>query len=590
MRLWPSFIATLLPALILLACAQGTAPREGSFPTPQELDQLRQESPSESPFPVDVLDVPSWELEEPLVDRLGATPRAPATVWDGFFAEAVARREGLVLATEEMHCVAREIGRFHVTHRRRPASGLLRFIAARCGVPAAAVSFGNVQGSVPRSFSEDRLFEQWRSTLREVTESQLVGGPRFVGIWFGRQEDYAVAIVAAVEREVRVDPIATILGEDRRFVLRGEALVPVDRMRVLINRGRHRVVECAPNPEVALPSFEFECEAAQRDPTAWVAVSLLPPGRVLARSVLEILLRAPGERADVYRRPPQIASLPVADPERLPEEMTALVNRLRREAEFVPLRVAPEQSRVASELAPHFFSALFGQTKQEFLDLVLLGMMAGWQVDGIIQRSQVSFTWVSASNDVGRLLAEALDHPMSRETLMDPRCEKIAIGALAGESDSSLPALTALIASYAMFSEASHAKMQAEIFERFTRARAERGLGPPDRLSELDAIVIDAANRVESGEDRKRALSWLIDESVDVLQRAVNGWVFEVTDLDQLEFPEDFLTRRRLGLAIGVSHHRPEGEPWGRYVVMLVVAEPEHRTAAGRPKDGLAPL
>lgn len=494
MRRWLFLIATLLPALILVACVQSAVPREGSFPTPQELDQLRRAAPSESPFPVEVLDVPSWELEEPLAERIGATPKAPATVWDGFLAEAVARREGLALATEEMHCVAREVGRFHLAHRRQPTSGLLRFIAARCGVPTAAVSFGQVVGSAPGSFSEDRLFQQWRSTLREVTESQLVGGPRFVGIWFGRQEDYAVAIVAA------------------------------------------------------------------------------------------------GERADAYRRPPEIASLPVVDPVRLPEEMTALVNRLRREAEFVPLQLAPEQSRVASELAPHFFSALFGQTKEEFLDLVLLGMMAGWQVDGVIQRSQVSSTWVSASNDVGRLLAEALEHPMSRGTLMDPRCEKIAIGALVEESDSSLPALTALIATYAMFSEASDARMHAEIFQRFTRARAERGLGPPNRLPELDAIVVDAAHRVESGEDRKRALSWLIDESVEVLQRAVNGWIFEVTDLDQLEFPEDFLVRRRLGLAIGVSHCQPEGEPWGRYVVMLVAAEPEHRTAAGRPKDGLAPL
>jgi hypothetical protein len=50
------------------------------------------------------------------------------------------------------------------------------------------------------------------------------------------------------------------------------------------------------------------------------------------------------------------------------------------------------------------------------------------------------------------------------------------------------------------------------------------------------------------------------------------------------------LTRRRLGLAISVSYHQPEGEPWGRYVVMLVAAEPEHRIAAGQPRDGLAPL
>jgi hypothetical protein len=419
-----------------------------------------------------------------------------------------------------------------------------------------------------------------------VIENQLVGGPHFLGIWFGRQDGYAVATVASAKREVRVDPLATTLAEDRRFLLRGEALVPVGQIRALINRGRHRAVECVLNPEVTLPRFEFECEAAPRDSTTWVAVSLVPPGRLIGWSVLDILLRAPGERADLYQHPPQIASVPVTDLSRLPEEMTALVNHVRREAEFPPLQVVPEQSRAASELAPHFFSALFQGADRQLLDLVLLGMMAGWQVDGIVQRGHVSPVWVSESNDVGRLLAEALEHPSSRETLMDPNCQKIAIGALSPESASGGPPLAALIGTYAMFSEASHAKMQAEIRERFIRARAEHGLGPPDRLSDLDRLVMNAASRVEGGEKPKRALSRLLRESVNVLHRPVNGWFLEVSDLAELEFPKDFLTRRRLGLAIGVSYHQPPGEPWGRYVVMLVAAEPEGRIAA-RGREGM---
>jgi hypothetical protein len=463
-------------------------------------------------------------------------------------------------------------------------------VSARCGVPSAEVGFGHVEGPAPESLSEDRIFDEWRRTLSETIEGQLAGGPRFVGVWFGREDGYAVAVVASGKRDVRVDPLATILGEDRRLVLSGEALVPVGELRAVINQGRHRAAECASNPAVALPRFEFDCDAAPGDSTTWVAVLLVPPGRLLGRSVLEILLRAPGERADVYRHPPQIASVAVTDLARLPEEMTDLVNRVRREAEFAPLKLVPEQSRMASELAPHFFSALFRETNEPLLDLVLLGMMAGWQVDGIVQRGQVSAAWVSESNDVGRLLAEALDHPLSRETLMDPECEKIAIGALAGEPSGSDSALAALIATYEIFSEASHAKMQALLFERFTRARAERGLGPPDRLPELEGLVMGAASRIESGEEPKRVLDRLIRESVDVLRRPVNGWFFEVTDLDDLEFPEDFLNRGRLRLAIGVSYHQPEREPWGRYVVMLVAAEPEYRTAKGRPKGGSAHL
>jgi hypothetical protein len=63
-----------------------------------------------------------------------------------------------------------------------------------------------------------------------------------------------------------------------------------------------------------------------------------------------------------------------------------------------------------------------------------------------------------------------------------------------------------------------------------------------------------------------------------VLARPVVGWIAEVSDLDDLEFPEDFLNRPALGVAVGVSYRKPEGEPWGRYIVMMVAAEPRsHR-------------
>jgi len=30
-----------------------------------------------------------------------------------------------------------------------------------------------------------------------------------------------------------------------------------------------------------------------------------------------------------------------------------------------------------------------------------------------------------------------------------------------------------------------------------------------------------------------------------------------------------------MGIAVAVSHRRPKGDAWGRFVVMLVIADPE---------------
>jgi hypothetical protein len=77
---------------------------------------------------------------------------------------------------------------------------------------------------------------------------------------------------------------------------------------------------------------------------------------------------------------------------------------------------------------------------------------------------------------------------------------------------------------------------------------------------------------------RTDALEELLQSSVDVLQRPVNGWIAEVSKLEDLEFPDDFLNRSSVEIAVGVSYHKPDDEPWGRYVVMLVAAgAPTHR-------------
>ncbi len=74
-------------------------------------------------------------------------------------------------------------------------------------------------------------------------------------------------------------------------------------------------------------------------------------------------------------------------------------------------------------------------------------------------------------------------------------------------------------------------------------------------------------------------MSALLHRSADALRRPVAGWLAEVRDIDELEFPQQYLDDPSLSVAVAVSQRQLEGEPWGRYVVLVVVAGPDGRGA-----------
>jgi hypothetical protein len=207
---------------------------------------------------------------------------------------------------------------------------------------------------------------------------------------------------------------------------------------------------------------------------------------------------------------------------------------------------------------------------------VALGMMAGWEVQDIVQEGRFASMWLVESRDVASLLSDALEHPGARMALLEPDASRIAIGSIAGEEGES--AYVAAIAStYQLFSEKEHRANAALVVDELTRARAARDRSAPQTLDAVVPLAVAAAARVQAGGVPQEVLGDLIQDSVDTLERSVTGWVAETQDLAAIRFPDDFLDRRDLEVAIAVSVHRPEGEAWGRYVVLMVAAEPQRR-------------
>jgi hypothetical protein len=544
------------------------------FPSPEALVELGEAPVPADLFDRDVKDVDGWRLAGPFPERLEAVPYRETGPWAALVDEAAQRRPGLVVPTQAMYCVARELGRFFLATNGQPSEGLRRFLLARCNATEARVLTGYVDGPVSPGRSDARIFAQWGAVVRESLESRLAGGPRTVGIWYGRLGERAVVMQAFGVREVRVHALSPVPTPAGRIEIRGEFLLPTEQARALVNRGRFGVAPCDRAPVAHAAGFGFVCQVDPRDPSAMIAVSVTRPERLLWTTVLHVLARPEGRLEDTWRAPSYGEPHPLLDPAATDEDFVELLNAARRQAGLAPVELDLEQSAMARELAPPFFASIFGRSPEVNAEMVILGMLAGWSVDGIVQSGHFAASWVMRSNDLQRLLAAALEEPEGRETLLAAGIDRVAIGPLIETADGH-ESMAAIFGSYALFSEEDHAASVDAVMEKLRSERAARGLGPPEGLGQVTPLCHAAASRVASGELSRDVMRDLLGETVDVLGRPATGWIAEVRDLDELSFPEEYLTRPSLGLALAISHREEPGEPWGRWVVMVVVADTE---------------
>lgn len=567
----------LLGAAVPEPPGAGNAPPPGSpFPSPQRLDDLKQTPLPERLFAQDVATVEEWTLTGPFPDVVAAVPYRDPTEWGGLLEVAAEQRAGLVVATEAMQCAAREWALFYQEHRTPPGPQLRNYMAARCSTVAPNVQFHHFEGGVPAGASDPEIFESWRGAVASLLSDALRGGPQTAGIWYGRRDGRAIVVIASGERLVRVDPLPTasfdeVRRGDGEFVLSGELLVPADDVSAAVNVGPFGAAACERAVAPALPRFAFRCKLDRADARSWLTVSLTPPGRLLGRSAIDVVLWPSGQPDPVWRRASRGAAVPLTPETDRAQTLLTLVNRARKEAGREPLALSRPQSRVADELAPFYFASAFGVTPGTGGDLVVLGLLAGWNVEGIVQDARFTSSWVVKTADLDHLVASVLEYPAGRATLLDPEAEQLAVGTVSHEGSGFL---AGIFGTYAIFEEASHADAARQVIEALDAARAGAGKGPVRHLPTVASLGTLAAGRVQSGEDADVVLGDLLRQSSQVLRRSVNGWILEARDLAELRFPEALLARDPVEIAIGVSHHKPAGEAWGRYVILVVAAEP----------------
>ncbi|APR79146.1 Hypothetical protein A7982_04493 [Minicystis rosea] len=510
-------------------------------------------------------DVPAWELTGALPDAMERRPPQDDSPWGKLFMEATAARGEEVLATEAMHCVARENAAFYLANDALPAEMLERFIAARCGAPTwfGGTAFQVITGD-PRT-SDDKLFAQFGERVKAMIDKALRGGRLEAGLAYVRKGGRAVIGLAMVPQTVRLERTPIVPGPDGKVVIKGELLGTAVGLRALVNRGRYGYAECTASPGVPLPRFVITCETAREDEVAWLSVTALPPGRVLGAPVIETLVWPSGSPGKTYAKLARgSGDTAGASPEALAQE----INKVRAEAKLPPVRLADAESKTATQLAPHYFASIEGRG-DDVADQVALGLLAGWEVDGLVRNGRFVSTWVQNAGSWSEVIRAALSRPMGRQTLLDPAVERVAIGpVVAGQAHG------ALFSTYALFDAYRHDDDAKTVAARIGEARAARGLVAPKMIVEMNAEADRAAQSVQSGKRTpEEALNDLMERVSGRLGRNVRGWAAETTSLEHMKWPDELSAMPSLTLGIGVAHHRRNGHAWGRFLVYVVILD-----------------
>lgn len=250
--------------------------------------------------------------------------------------------------------------------------------------------------------------------------------------------------------------------------------------------------------------------------------------------------------------------------------VTQVVNAWRARAGLSPVSLDMGQSASNQAVAPHYFASVFGQGAAMDADWIALGLMAGWDVDGTVVRGDFSSGFRPADIPAQELVESMLQLPFDRETLLNPKAARIAIGELSGNGLRGV-----LVTSYELFAGLDRRQMAAAVLEELNAQRAKRGLQPVREDQQASAETRQAAVDVEDPNvEPNYALAALRRRVVEKLNSSVVTWTLPLEDPEDIEFPESLLTAPSVRCGVSIAFYRDAEAPWGQYYVLITLLDP----------------
>ena len=573
MRTAVTFVFALFAGALAAGCATtAEAPPPSQFPTRDALQKIAASPPPTKISGESGLAADGWQLTGPLPDSIEPMQYADGTPWQAMLAEVAGARPGLVAMPASMHCVAQETGLFYLEKQAMPAERLARFIAGRCGAVAADVHVASLGGAVPDGIPLERIAQQYRPQIVDGLQKLLGSGVLQAGIWLGQSHGKAVVMMSVAVRRANLDTLSLLPAADGKVTVRGELLEPAEHLQAVFNRGHYGFGRCSTDPTVALPRFAVTCDVDPTDDAAWIEIAAFAAGRIVGHIVASLAVFPSQKPATAYHDAGYVThAAPAGNGGDARNQLLALLNEVRRGAGLGEVTLAARECEVADKIGPHYFAALVGQESELVADEVVLGLRAGWEVDGEVLDGEFTAGALARSDDLGQLLDAVLERPSGRAALLERTARQVAFGAVIAPAER---VIAMVASSYSMF-EGSNAVADAQrVMGRLTKARIDQRLAPPLRFPAVQPDLDDGAALVQKGElSPHQALQRMLRRSVErVVGTGFRGWMFEVSSIDDIRFPPDLVRGPIGGVTIAVTHYHPKNGPWSRLVVFILAA------------------
>ncbi len=562
MRSW------LVVLLVVLLVACGGAQSGGSsevrsihdFPDPAKLDERLAAAPApESLLSESLTEPEGWRIEGELPGTPAPEPHESASPEGRLILGAAASRPS-VEATAAAHCLAREAAAHWLRTGRYPAQGHRRFLAARCGVTGPSL----LLSAMPLSSAES--IDAVSADMLRYLERHLDGeGLRHAGLAVVREESGSGVAMLAVEYALARLHIVRPKPTEQGFVIvRGRILKDVRYVTGYLNQGVDRVVECERANNLSLPEFALRCVMDPADDHASLDIAAFEPGRMLGLPVASLIVRRDDASIRDYEMRPVGQPTTPQSAEAFARAVVARVNGIRQAGGLGELRLAASQSQKMTRAVPYFFTP---EADGELQDLIAMTMIAGWDVEGLIQDASFSAAQVR-ERDASRWVAYALERPFMRHTLLAPEANALAVSAVLEPGGTS-----AMLAHYELFDEAEPRfdDVAVAILDRITEVRVARGLPAPTEVRDNSALQAEVDRVRTDGKDIDDALEVALRRSVRQWNHAITGfWMHVGGNPGAFTVPESLLQPGELYLQAAATFHRAPGAPWGQYLVFLV--------------------
>ncbi len=548
----------VLVAALTWGCGGGSTGGSGTvavFPSRERLQEITSQPPPASKQQGGpTVAVNSWELAP--ADATAANP-------------LLGRGSAKLRPSLELGCAAREMARFLVQQGGMPDEHLQHHLLGQCGATTVEPSLQYWSVDLTGPASDQELLAGLRAPLGKALASSQ-DEPTDVGSAFVRDSRRAVFVLISAKRVIEIEPIQPV-GADGTVVITGRLLTRGTGLHGLVTQGEFGVGQCANDRTLKLPRFRVTCQLAQDDASAWIELRIRPPERLLLRGVLRYRARRNAE-LEPFSVPEPDPSASAAPGQDFRQRLAAAINAVRAKAGLGPLQFAERQSRAHEKLAPYFFA---GGDDEEFLDDIALGLMAGWEVPGIIRDGSFYGAALSGTLSVERWLGHLLQYPGARTLVFDPSARVLAVGPLIDEKHASIGAL---LSTYSFYESDNHDQERQWLIERIARLRQARGTAPARATQ--DPELGEAARRVRKGAEVETALNDALSAISNRDRKSVQAMVLETLSLGDLVLPPELATRPRLEYAVEVTHTRRGGAAWGNLVIMIVISEPTTTTAS----------